>query len=129
MNYFYRVIKRFSSYISMFLLLCLALEYTALNVMHSHDDDHHEHHLHATIFELDVEHSDSTYECIVSKESHEEACKVCELLLASHSQTYSINTQPGLIYFSDQADRTSNPEIAKINFSLRTFAGRAPPRS
>ena len=97
--------------------------------MHNHEDHLHKHKVHATVFESEVEHSDSTHECIVSKESHEEACKVCELLLASNSQTYSINTQPGLIYFSDQADRTSNPEIAKINFSLRTFAGRAHPRS
>jgi len=121
--------QRFRSYISMFLLLCLALEYTALSLMHSHDDDHHEHHLHATTFELDVEHSDSTHECIVSKESHEEACKVCELLHASNSQTYLINTQLGLFNFSDQDDRTSNPEIANIHFLSREFAGRAPPRS
>ena len=118
-----------SSYLSALLLLCIVLQCTIIGFMHNHEDDLHEHKVHATIFELDVEHSDSTHECIVSKESHEEACKVCELLLASNSQTYSINTQPGLIYFSDQADRTSNPEIAKINFSLGTFAGRAPPRS
>ena len=97
--------------------------------MHSHDDDLHEHKVHATVFKSEVEHSDSTHSVTVNDDSHEEACKVCELLLASNSQTYSINTQSGLIYFSDQGDRTSNPEIAKINFPLRTFAGRAPPRS
>ena len=118
-----------SSYLSALLLLCILLQCTTIGFMHSHEDHLHKHKVHATVFESEVEHSDSTHECIVSKESHEEACKVCELLLASNSQTYSINTQPGLIYFSDQADRTSNPEIAKINFSLRTFAGRAPPRS
>ena len=118
-----------SSYLSALLLLFILLQCTTIGFMHSHEDHLHKHKVHATVFESEVEHSDSTHECIVSKESHEEACKVCELLLASNSQTYSINTQPGLIYFSDQADRTSNPEIAKINFSLRTFAGRAPPRS
>ena len=118
-----------SSYLSALLLLCIVLQCTIIGFMHNHEDHLHKHKVHATVFESEVEHSDSTHECIVSKESHEEACKVCELLLASNSQTYSINTQPGLIYFSDQADRTSNPEIAKINFSLRTFAGRAPPRS
>ena len=118
-----------SSYLSALLLLCIVLQCTIIGFMHNHEDHLHKHKVHATVFESEVEHSDSTHECNVSKESHEEACKVCELLLASNSQTYSINTQPGLIYFSDQADRTSNPEIAKINFSLRTFAGIAPPRS
>ena len=118
-----------SSYLSALLLLCIVLQCTIIGFMHNHEDHLNKHKVHATVFESEVDHSDSTHECIVSKESHEEACKVCELLLASNSQTYSINTQPGLIYFSDQADRTSNPEIAKINFSLRTFAGRAPPRS
>jgi len=121
--------QKIRSYLSGLLLLFIGLQCTTLGFMHSHDDDRHEHKDQAIIFESEVEHSDSTHECIVSEESHEEACKVCELLLASNGQTYLINTQAGLIYFGDQVDRTSNPEIAKINFSLRTFAGRAPPRS
>ena len=65
--------------------------------MHSHDDDRHEHKDQAIIFESEVEHSDSTHSVTVNDDSHEEVCKVCELLLASNSQTYSINTQSGLI--------------------------------
>lgn len=118
-----------SSYLSALLLLCILLQCTTIGFMHSHEDHLHKHKVHATVFESEVEHSDSTHECIVSEESHEEGCKVCELLHASNSQTYLISAQPGLFKFSFQDNRTSNPEIANIHFLSRAFAGRAPPRS
>ena len=121
--------QKIRSYLSGLLLLFIELQCTTLGFIHSHDDDLHEHKAQATIFESEVEHSDSTHACRGSDGLHEEACKLCELLLASHSQTYSINTQPGLIYFSGQVNRTSNPEIANIHFLSKAFAGRAPPRS
>lgn len=112
------------TYLSVFVLLCLAVQFIPLTALHSHED-HHDEVKHAVVEHTDEVNSDSSASDFQFETSDD--CDLCDLLLALNDQHLSFHTPNDMAFIGYQHAEflgTSNFLFGDLNFAVR---GRAPP--
>ncbi len=116
------------TYLSFVLLLCLAIKFVPLSLMHSHEDHGGTHVTHEAIsfHEADVNGADCVFN---SADESAEDCDVCDVQQSLNHQAYTVGKQTTIPNFGLQRIDDSAVEGSCANYLLESISGRAPPRA
>lgn len=117
------------TYLSVVLLLCLAVQFAPLSLVHSHEDHDHSELAHHTISSsIDGDH-DGVVTDNIHNESSEEKCHICEIQQSLNNQAYTLGKQVSVFNDAPQVVDFLGLESSVDNYLIKSTSGRAPPRA
>jgi hypothetical protein len=117
------------TYLSVVLLLCLAVSFAPLSLIHSHDDHNHAEVAHHAISSTSIDDHDEVVANDIHHESSEEECKICEIQQSLNNQAYTINKQASVLNDAPQVVDCLGLESSVDTYLIESTSGRAPPRA
>lgn len=116
------------TYLSLILLLSLAIQFAPLSLMHSHDDHGHVEIVQKTISSHDADENGSEH-VSDANESSEDDCTICEIQQSLNNQAYTLSKQTAVSNFGVYIPEYSDVEVLSENYLIESISGRAPPRA
>ncbi len=120
MLYFCNVKRKIRTYLSVVLLLCLAVQFTPIASMHSHEENH------GTCEHIELDQQDHVSDSDFSFESSDD-CDLCDVLLALNDEHHSFDQTTELTFHHyNRSESLIVRDFATEDLS-NTIRGRAPP--
>lgn len=117
------------TYLSVVLLLALAIQFAPLSLMHSHEDHGHAEATQEVISSHDANDFGGEYVNGAHDESSQEDCHICDIQQSLNNQSYTPSSQTAITNFGIQVIEFSGVEASDENYLIESLSGRAPPRA
>ncbi|MDG1332375.1 MAG: hypothetical protein P8P74_08590 [Crocinitomicaceae bacterium] len=117
------------TYLSVVLLLALAVQFAPLSLMHSHEDHGHAEIAHEAISSHDEDSFGGEYVSDTHDESSQEDCHICDIQQSLNNQSYTPSNQTAITNFGIRVIEFSGVQASDENYLIESLSGRAPPRA
>ena len=117
------------TYLSVVLLLSLAIQFAPMSLMHSHENHGDLRVVQKTISSHDADENGLEYVSDANDESSEDDCTICEIQQSLNNQAYTLSKQTSVLNFDVQLREYSDVKVSAANYLIESISGRAPPRA